>query len=200
MSILVADDDVSSRCMLEAVLKKLGYAVKLAVDGSDALAQLEKENSPDLVILDWIMPGMDGIEVCRRYRELHPDIAKYIIILTAKDSKSDTVEGLVAGANDYITKPFNNSELIARLNAGRRFLDMRKKVTEQAQELREARGHIQQLQSLLPVCMQCHKLRTDRKILNLISQYISHYPAADFKENICPECRQKAIQQATKKD
>ena len=192
MSILVADDDEASRCLLEGVLKKLGYAVTLAVDGSDALAQLEKPHSPELVILDWIMPGMDGIEVCRRYRSLHPDTAKYIIILTARDSKSDTVEGLVAGANDYITKPFNNSELIARLNAGRRFVDMQKKVTAQAHELLDARSHIRQLQGLLPVCMQCHKLRTDKKILDSIGQYISLHPAACFSQNICPECMEKA--------
>jgi two-component system, cell cycle response regulator len=199
MSILVADDDEASRRLLEAVLKKLGYAVTLAVDGNDALAQLEKDGSPELVLLDWIMPGIDGIEVCRRYRELHPDTAKYIIMLTAKDSKSDTVEGLVAGANDYITKPFNNSELIARLNAGRRFVDMQKKVAAHVQELHEAHDHIRQLQSLLPVCMQCQKLRTDRRILDRIAQYISLYPAADFRQNICPECMEKASRQETKK-
>jgi len=199
MSILIADDDEASRCFLEAVLKKLGYAVTLAVDGSDALAQLEKEGSPELVILDWIMPGMDGIEVCRRYRSQHPDTAKYIIILTARDSKSDTVEGLVAGANDYITKPFNNSELIARLNAGRRFLDMQKKVAAHVQELREARSHIRQLQSLLPVCTRCHKLRTDKKILDRIAQYVSLYPDADLRLAVCPECMEKAEHAAIKK-
>ena len=198
MSILLADDDEVSRNLLEAVLRKLGYAVTLAVDGSDALEQLEKDDSPELVILDWVMPGMDGIEVCRRYRSSHPDIAKYIIILTARDSKSDTVEGLVAGANDYITKPFDNSELIARLNAGRRFLDMQKKVAAHFRELCEARRHITELQSLLPVCMQCHKLRTDKKILSRIAQYISRYPAADFSRNICPECSGKAGHQKTK--
>jgi phosphoserine phosphatase RsbU/P len=200
MSILVADDDEASRCLLEGVLKKLGYAVTLAVDGGDALAQLEKVDSPELVILDWIMPGMDGIEVCRRYRSMHPDTAKYIIILTAKDAKSDTAEGLVAGANDYITKPFNNSELIARLNAGRRFLDMQKKVAAYAGELREAHSHIRQLQGLLPVCMQCRKLRTDKKILEGIGKYISLHPAACFSQNLCPECMEKAGGQEIKID
>lgn len=197
MSILVADDDESSRQLLQGVLKKLGYAVTLAVDGADALAKLEKEDSPELVLLDWIMPGLDGIEVCRRYRALHPDTAKYIIILTARDSKSDTVEGLVAGANDYITKPFNISELIARLNAGRRFVDMQKKVAGCARELHEARNHIRRLQGLLPVCMQCHKLRTDKKILDATAQYLSLYPAADVSRSICPECREKAARQKT---
>jgi DNA-binding response OmpR family regulator len=192
MNILVADDDEVSRVLLEAVLKKLGYDVTLAADGSDALAQLEQDGSPELAILDWVMPGMDGIEVCRRYRSSHPDTAKYIIILTSRDSKSDTVEGLVAGANDYITKPFNNSELIARLNAGRRFLEMQKKVAAHASELSEARTHIRELQSLLPVCMHCHKLRTDKNYLDRIAHYFARYPSADFSQNSCQACSGKA--------
>lgn len=192
MSILVADDDEASRCLLEGVLRKLGYAVTMAVDGTDALAKLEREDSPDLVILDWIMPGLDGIEVCRRYRALHPETSKYIIILTAKDSKSDTIEGLVAGANDYITKPFNISELIVRLNAGRRFVDLHKKAAALVRELDEARSHIRQLQGLLPVCTVCRKLRTDGKIIDRIAQYISLRPASEFSRNICPQCQEKA--------
>ena len=191
MNILIADDDLTSRCLLEAVLRKLGYDVVTASDGNDALAKMQKEGAPDIVILDWIMPGMDGIEVCRLYREAHPNVPKYIIILTAKDSKSDTVEGLVAGANDYITKPFDNSELIARLGVGRRFVDMQKKLAERVHELKSALDHVKKLQGILPICMYCHKIRNDKKSWERVEQYISDNSDAEFSHSICPECMEK---------
>ncbi len=191
MNILIADDDVTSRCLLEAVLGKLGYDVVTASNGNDALAKMQIDGAPDIVILDWIMPGMDGIEVCRLYREAHPNVPKYIIILTAKDSKSDTVEGLVAGANDYITKPFDNSELIARLGVGRRFVDMQKKLAERVYELKSALDHVKKLQGILPICMYCHKIRNDKKSWERVEQYISDNSDAEFSHSICPECMEK---------
>ena len=191
MKILIADDDVTSRSLLEAVLRKLGYAVVSASDGLDAFEKMRMNGAPDIVILDWIMPGMDGIEVCRQYRAMYPNVPKYIIILTAKDSKSDTVEGLVAGANDYITKPFDNSELIARLGVGRRFVDMQKKLAEHAAALSAAQDHVKRLQAILPICMYCHKIRNDQKSWERIKRYMADNPDAEFSQSICPECMQK---------
>jgi DNA-binding response OmpR family regulator len=191
MNILIADDDVTSRCLLETVLRKLGYDVVTAGDGNDALVHMQKDGAPDLVILDWMMPGMDGIEVCRRYRAEHPNVPKYIIILTAKDSKSDTVEGLAAGANDYITKPFDNGELIARLGVGKRFVDLQKKLADRVDELKEALDHVKRLQGILPICMYCHKIRNDRKSWDRVEQYISQHSDAEFSHSICPECMEK---------
>ena len=191
MKILIADDDVTSRSLLEAVLRKLGYAVVSASDGLDALEKMQKDGAPDIVLLDWIMPGMDGIEVCRLYREAHPNAPKYIIILTARDSKSDTVQGLVAGANDYITKPFDNSELIARLGVGRRFVDMQKKLAERVEELGRALDHVKQLQGILPICMYCRKIRSDKESWHGIEQYIEENTSAEFSHSICPECVEK---------
>ena len=199
MKILIADDDVTSRSLLEAVLRKLGYAVVSASDGLDAYDKMQQAGAPDIVILDWIMPGMDGIEVCRHYRAKYPNAPKYIIILTAKDSKSDTVEGLVAGANDYITKPFDNSELIARLGVGRRFVDMQKKLAERVDELRAALDHVKKLQGILPICMYCHKIRNDKKSWERVEQYIADNSDAEFSHSICPECMQKHHMDTNKK-
>ncbi len=130
MKILVADDDLTSRRILEAVLTKWRFDVISAADGNEAWDKLQAPDSPKLAILDWMMPGMDGVEVCRRLRKKKITAATYIILLTARDDKKDTVEGLDAGADDYIVKPFNNDELRARINVGRRIIELQAALTE----------------------------------------------------------------------
>jgi diguanylate cyclase (GGDEF)-like protein len=124
MRVLVAEDDLTSRTILTAILKKWGYEVISAVNGEDALAILQKPDAPSLVLLDWSMPGLSGIEVCSRLRQNQSHDSRYIIILTAKSEKKHVVEGLNAGANDYIVKPYDNDELQARINVGKRMVEM----------------------------------------------------------------------------
>ncbi len=124
MKVLVAEDDLTSRTILTAILQKWGYEVISAVDGEQALELLQQPEAPRLVLLDWSMPGLSGVEVCGRLRKNQTNDSIYIIILTAKSEKKHIVEGLNAGANDYIVKPYDNDELQARINVGKRMVEI----------------------------------------------------------------------------
>lgn len=139
MRILIADDSIVSRHLLEATLRKWGYEVVVACDGVEAWDMLQAEDAPKLVILDWVMPGMTGPEVCRRVRESakEKDTYTYILLLTSKSLKEDLIEGMEAGADDYITKPFDQHELKVRLRAGTRIIDLEQQLVTAREELRE---------------------------------------------------------------
>lgn len=124
MKILIAEDDAVSRRLLERKLAMWGYQVVTCSNGTEAWAVLQQEDSPRLAILNWMMPGMDGVQVCREVRNLKRSNYVYLILLTARDQKEDIVEGIEAGADDYVTKPFNPHELNVRVRAGRRILEM----------------------------------------------------------------------------
>ncbi len=124
MRVLVADDDLTSRSLLQEHLTRWGYEVVPATSGQQALELLERDQGPQLAIVDWILPGgVDGLEICRRTRE-RPAPYVYILLLTAKDRKEDLIAGLEAGADDFIAKPYFPAELKARLRAGQRILEM----------------------------------------------------------------------------
>lgn len=124
MRILIAEDDRISRRLLERKLASWGYEVVSCSNGAEAWQALHRDDAPSLAILNWMMPGMDGVEVCKEIRkQKHPGYT-YIILLTARDRKRDIVEGIEAGADDYVTKPFNPHELKVRIRAGRRILEM----------------------------------------------------------------------------
>jgi diguanylate cyclase (GGDEF)-like protein len=122
MRILVADDDEVVRAVLVALLEHLGHEVVLASDGTEAWAIIQREDAPSLVILDWMMPGIDGVEICRRLRQSAKRPYQYLLMLTAKDEMQDLVESIESGADDYLRKPFDARELRARLHAGQRIL------------------------------------------------------------------------------
>lgn len=122
MKILIAEDDLVSRRLLEAFLRKWGYAVVAVAKGDDAWALLEADSPPRLAILDWMMPGIEGVEICRRVRERTERPYTYMILLTARGHKQSLLAGLQAGADDYLSKPFDAEELRARLQVGERIL------------------------------------------------------------------------------
>ena len=124
MRILIADDDITSRTVLASVLKKQGHQVEATVNGAEAWETLRQPGAPELVILDWVMPEMDGPEVVRRVRALGTERPPYILMLTARGEKADIIAGLEAGANDYLSKPFDVGELRARIEVGRRMVEM----------------------------------------------------------------------------
>lgn len=130
MKILIADDDVTSRRVLTGVLKKYGHEVVATVDGAEAWEIMQRPDAPRLAILDWMMPGFAGVDVCRRIRALQSDQPPYIIILTSRDEKSDIVAGLEAGADDYVAKPFDAGELRARVDVGRRLVELQASLME----------------------------------------------------------------------
>src|SRR5207249_3744595 len=148
MKILIADDDRLTRRMLETILAEWGHEIVVAADGNEAWEILRGSHAPKLVLLDWLMPGMDGVEVCRNLRALPATEATYVILLTVRDSRQDVVDGLRGGADDYITKPFDLEELHARLNTGMRILGLQQNLANQIAELRKALERVTQLQGL----------------------------------------------------
>ena len=137
MKILIADDSIVSRHLLEATLRSWGYDVVAACDGSEALQLLEQPNSPALAILDWMMPGLTGPEVCARIRQRAREPYTYILLLTSKSGKEDLIEGMESGADDYVTKPFDRHELQVRLRAGKRLVDTQAELLAAREALRE---------------------------------------------------------------
>lgn len=141
LKILIADDDPVSSRVLEVFLRKWGYAVVAVSDGSDALALLEAEDAPRLAILDWMMPGMEGVEVCRRVRQRSGRAYVYLLLLTARGQKQNLLDGLNSGADDYLSKPFDADELRARLRAGERILAMQDELIAARDALHEQATH-----------------------------------------------------------
>ena len=137
MRVLIAEDDSISRRMLEAFLVKWGFEVMVASGGEEAWGILQGNDSPRLAVLDWMMPGRDGIDICRSVRQRKGRPYIYIILLTARGQKEDIVEGLEAGADDYVTKPFDPYELRARLRAGRRIVELQEQLLQAREALRD---------------------------------------------------------------
>lgn len=137
MRVLIADDSATSRALLRSVLTRWGYEIVSAVNGAEAWEELSKPDAPTLAILDWEMPHMTGPEVCRRVRETLREPYTYILLLTGKGSKKETIEGLDAGADDYVVKPFDEHELQVRLRAGKRIVDLQMDLLRAREELRE---------------------------------------------------------------
>ncbi len=191
MKVLVADDDLSTQVLLEAMLIKQGFDVMLASDGKQAMDIIQSADPPRLLILDILMPGMNGLEVCRRARELNGENPFYIIMLTVKGEVSDIALGLDTGANDYITKPFDSYEFKARVNSGKRVLELQASLTEKIEELKEALSQIRTLQGILPICMHCHKIRNDKDIWQRLEDYVHQHSGAMFSHGLCPECMEE---------
>jgi two-component system cell cycle response regulator len=137
MKVLVADDSATSRAMLRTALSHWGYEVVLAEHGAQAWEILAEPDAPPMAILDWVMPHMTGPEVCRKVRENRREPYTYILLLTSKNSKGETVEGLEAGADDYIVKPFDQHELQVRLRVGKRIVDLQMDLLRAREELRD---------------------------------------------------------------
>lgn len=137
MKILIAEDENTTRHRLEKFLQDMDYEVISCKDGLAAWEVIQSENAPNLLILDWMMPGMNGVEICRKVREQDREPYTYILLLTVKDKQEDIVYGMEAGADDYITKPFNQNELRVRLKAGRRIIELNKELLDARNVLRK---------------------------------------------------------------
>jgi len=194
MKILIAEDDAISRRVLEATLVKFGHEVVVAVDGAQALALLEREDAPRLAILDWMMPELDGVEICRRLRRAHNPAPPYLILLTAKSSKEDIVIGLDAGANDYLTKPFDRAELRARVQVGVQVLELQSNLAARVCELEQALTQVKQLQGLLPICSYCKNIRDEQNYWQRVDSYLSEHTDVMFSHGICPDCYRDVVQ------
>ena len=141
MKILIADDESVSRVLLQVLLGKWGYDVVIAEDGDAAWEKLKFPEAPRMALLDWMMPGRNGVDVCRALRKLRPEPYTYILLLTAKDAKESVVEGLESGADDYLTKPFNPQELKARIRVGLRLLELEDNLVQAREAMRFKATH-----------------------------------------------------------
>lgn len=193
MKVLIAEDDTTTRLMLSAVIGRWGFEVTAVENGADALACLSSPEGPRLAVLDWMMPEVDGLEVCRRLRQAPTPSPSYLIMLTSRTSKEDIISGLDAGANDYILKPYHPEELKARLEVGRRVIDLQLALALRVRQLEEALAHVKTLQGILPICSYCHKIRSDQEVWERIEAYITQHSEARFSHGICPTCLEKQL-------
>lgn len=188
MKVLIADDDPVSRRLLQASVEKWGYDATTVVDGTAAWAAMQEPEPPQLLILDWLMPHVDGPELCRRARGRKSLQSAYIILLTSRATKSDVVMGLESGADDYITKPFDPGELRARVHVGRRVIDLQAALAERLRHLEEAMARVNQLQGLLPICCYCKKVRDDKNYWHQVENYVARHVEVRFSHGVCPDC------------
>ncbi|HEY1187179.1 MAG TPA: response regulator, partial [Gemmata sp.] len=186
--VLIAEDDPVSRTVLDRTLRGWGYDVVVTKDGTEAWAALAAPDAPKLALLDWMMPGLEGPEVCRRVRALARPLATHMILLTARGQADDVVAGLESGADDYITKPFERQELRSRLLVGKRILALQQGLADRVQELEAALGQVKELKGLLPICSYCKAVRDDRNYWHRVETYITAHSSARFSHGICPGC------------
>jgi len=191
--VLVADDGEAARLLASMVLQRAGFAVHVAENGRQALAMLTAENGPKLALLDWMMPGLDGPEVIRRVRRIDSPTPPYLILLTSRAASADIVAGLEAGANDYLTKPVNREELVARLSVGIRVLELQDALAERVRSLEVALGNVKLLQGLLPICSYCKSIRNDQNYWQQVETYFHSHAGMQFSHGHCPSCYERYI-------
>ena len=192
MRILIAEDEPVTRAKLETLLQTWGYDVVVARDGAEAWRDLQADPEIDLVITDFQMPGLNGDELCRKSRSELLDRSLYIMLLTAvKVSRQDLISGLLAGADDYVQKPFDNAELNARLQVGCRVVSLQKELRHRVKQLEDAMAQIRHLQGLLPICSYCKRIRDDKNYWHQVEFYITSHADVRFTHGICPQCMEK---------
>jgi len=191
MKILIAEDDRTSHRVLQAVLEKVGYAVQSAWNGTEAWQNLQSPEHPRLAVIDWMMPELDGVELVRRVRASQTLSSLYVILLTAKGAKENLIAGLEAGADDYITKPFDREELLARVHVGQRVVELQESLEQRISELELAMSQIRTLRGLFPMCASCKKVRNDQGYWQQVEDYLMEHSEAAFSHALCPDCLKK---------
>lgn len=189
MKLLVAEDEFTTRVTVQVVLEQWGYQVEAVDNGTEAWRVLSREDGPEIAILDWEMPEIDGLEVCRRIKELERRNPVYIILLTGRDAKNDILQGFAAGADDYMTKPFDDNELRARVRVAERLVRVQAQLVQSNEELQRVLNHIDILQANVPVCVVCHKIQNDQESWLSLPRYIEEGEDNRFSFEICPNCR-----------
>lgn len=193
LQVLVADDEPVSRTVVGAILKKAGYVVTYAHDGEQAWQRLDAPAAPALALLDWEMPGLQGPEVVERIRSKQSQTPTYVILLTSRDSSADIVRGLHAGADDYVTKPADEDELVARVNVGARVVRLQAALADRVRSLEEALANVKALQTLLPMCAYCKSIRNDQNYWEKVETYFTQHSNISFTHSYCPNCYDRYV-------
>jgi sigma-B regulation protein RsbU (phosphoserine phosphatase) len=178
MRILIADDDVFSRTLLGATLKRLGHDPVAVADGQEAIETYRKTHFP-LIISDWVMPRVDGLDLCRLIRSERRQNYTYIMLLTVMEGTQSHLEGLRAGADDFITKPFNEDVLVARILVGERIVNIQNVNRVLAQ--------------LIPICSYCKKARNDSNYWQRLDEFLVNQTDLHLSHGICPECYENNV-------
>jgi|SRR5882724_5473737 len=178
MRILIAEDDLLSRTLLGATLKRLGHDPVVVADGQEAIETYRRTHFP-LVISDWVMPRVDGLELCNLIREERRQNYTYIMLLTVLEGTQNLLEGLKAGADDFITKPFNEDLLVARIMVSERIVNVQNVNRAFAQ--------------LIPICSYCKKVRNDSDYWQRLDEFLLDQPDLQLSHGICPACYENTV-------
>ena len=192
--VLVAEDNEKTRTALVFLLQRHGYDVTVVNDGQAALDILLGENPPHVALLDWEMPRLDGLHVCIGVRTMPTRSYTYIVMLTAHDQASDVLAAFAAGVDDFLSKPVDSPQLLARLRCGERVLAIERRGVERIAELEKAMEEVRALKRLLPICMYCKKVRDDTDYWHDIEAYIHQQTGTDFSHGICPDCMATVVE------
>jgi PleD family two-component response regulator len=153
---------------------------------------LNSDHPPSLAVIDWEMPGLEGPELCKRVRSVDARAHLYIVLLTARNSSTDLIAGLDAGADDYLIKPVDLNELRARIQVGVRVVSLQARLAEKVAELQSSLDNVRQLRGLLPICAYCKRIRDDGNYWQRVEVYVSEHTDATFTHGICPSCLEEA--------
>ena len=195
LRVLIADDDPIARRFLERAVSRAGYEAVVVSAGDEAWRVLSAEDGPSVAVLDWMMPGLTGIEVCEKVRAAGLRIPPYLIVLTSRGATDDVVRALRAGADDHITKPFEIEELRARLAVGVRTVTLQRQLAGRILALEDALAHVQQLQGLIPICAWCRQVRSDGDFWEQVESYLARRSGLQFSHAICPTCRKRELEE-----
>ena len=190
---LVAEDDLKTQKALLFLLQRHGYTATAANDGQAALDILTEPDPPPIVLLDWEMPKLEGLDVCRLLRAMPLRRYIYVIMVTARDSAEDLLAAFAAGADDFLGKPADTAQLLARIRSGERVLALEARLEDRIAQLERTMREVSNLKRLLPICMYCKKVRDDGDYWQEIDAYIHEHTGTDFSHGVCPTCIETGV-------
>ncbi len=188
MKILVAEDEYTTRLMVQVCLENWGYSVVSVEDGKAAWDILSRDTPPEIAILDWEMTEINGMELCRKIKSMERSTPIHVILLTARDSKNDISQGFDAGADDYITKPFNDDELRARIRVAERIVTIQSSLNSSLQELRQVLDMVEAFDEPIVMCKECLKIESFDGVWKHMPDLLKYPVDPRFVEIECPDC------------
>ncbi len=190
-NILIVDDEPVSLKLLVSFLERQGFATTVATGGEEALSLLSQK-TPDIILLDIMMPMMDGFEVCEALKENPATADIPVIFVTALTTLDDKVKGFSVGGVDYVTKPFQHEEVLARVTAHLKISSLRKQLESKNKQLMAVLDEVRQLSCILPICAKCKKPRNDGQYWQLVDKFMNTHEEARFTHSYCPDCKESS--------